>query len=199
MIKIGITGGIGCGKSYVAAIMAARGIPVYDSDSNAKRLMSSDAGLRDRLKFLAGDNVYNSDGKLNRGLLASYIFADETCRHNVESAVHPAVKNDFLRWADSIDGYDFCLFESAILFESGFQECVDFSVTVDAPLELRIQRCMERDGVERETVLQRIASQMSQDEKVRLADYVIVNDNISDLSVQIDEMIDKCKITFKRK
>lgn len=198
MIKIGITGGIGCGKSYVAAIMAARGIPVYDSDSNAKRLMSSDAGLREKLKSIAGDDVYNSDGSLNRRMLAAYIFADEFGRRKVESAVHPAVKNDFLTWADGICGHELCLFESAILFESGFQDCVDFTVTVDAPLELRIQRCIDRDGVGRKTVLQRIASQMSQDEKVRLADYVILNDDVSDLSAQIDGMIDKCRITFKK-
>lgn len=188
MVRIGLTGGIGCGKSYVARLLEKRGIPVYDSDSEAKRLSDSSVDIRNRLIALTGiENLY-ADGMLNRKLLAEYLFESKENARAVENIIHPVVKADFALWAES-QNTQFCVIESAILIESGFTDTVDCVVVVDAPLDLRINRCIERDSTTKEKVLERISAQMSQEEKCALADFVIFNDNVSDLEQQIDNML----------
>ena len=200
MIKIGITGGIGCGKSYVSAKMQLRGIPVYDSDSRAKLLTATDPVLKLELTRLVGPTLYCpcGCGVMQKEVLAKFIFGNPENMARVNALIHPRVKEDFRQWADARISKDFCLLESAILFESGFESEADFTVCVDAPLELRIQRCINRDGVEREAVLSRIQSQMDQAEKCRRADFVIVNDDIQALEPQIDALLAKCKETFNK-
>lgn len=188
MVRIGLTGGIGCGKSYVARLLEKRGIPVYDSDSEAKRLSDSSVDIRNRLIALTGmENLY-ADGMLNRKLLAEYLFESKENARAVESIIHPVVKADFINWAAN-QAVSISAIESAILFESGFTDVVDYIVVVDAPMELRIDRCVNRDSTTKERVLERIAAQMSQEEKCALADFVIFNDNVSDLEQQIDNML----------
>lgn len=191
MVVIGLTGGIGCGKSFVADKMRSRGIPVYDCDSNAKRIMATDNMVVEALKELVGESLY-SNGIMNKGMLADFIFGNDGNIHAVNAIVHPAVRADIARWLCGQTS-DLCLVESAILFESGFQDCVQFVVTVNAPEELRIRRCMARDGVGRESVARRISSQMPQQEKCLRADFVIENDGVHDLDSQIGAVIDKCK------
>lgn len=188
MVRIGLTGGIGSGKSYVARLLAARGIPVYDSDSEAKRLSDTSLSIREQLVALTGNDSLYADGLLNRQMLASYLFVSKENAHNVEGIIHPAVKADFAEWVGRQNG-DICVIESAILMESGFTEVVDYVVVVDAPVELRISRCIKRDSSTKEKVLQRMAAQMPQEEKCALADFVIFNDDISDLEQQIDELL----------
>jgi dephospho-CoA kinase len=189
MVRIGLTGGIGCGKSYVAKLLNKRGVPIYDSDTEAKQLSNTSKFIRDGLVALTGiENLY-ADGMLNRKLLAEYLFASKENARNVEKIIHPAVKADFARWAES-QNTPFCVIESAILIESGFTDTVDYVVVVDAPLDLRINRCVERDSTTKEKVLERISAQMSQEEKCRIADYVIFNDNVSDLDKQIDDLLE---------
>lgn len=199
MVVIGMTGGIGCGKSYVSDKMKLRGIPVYDSDTRAKLITATDPVLKLELTRLVGPTLYCpcGCGVMQKEVLSKFIFGNPENLANVNAIIHPRVKEDFRLWAANQKGKDFCILESAILFESGFEKEVDFKVCVDAPLELRIQRCMKRDGVEREAILKRISSQMDQAEKCRLADFVIVNDNVHDLAVQIDALLDKCKKNFK--
>ena len=188
MVRIGLTGGIGCGKSYVARLLEKRGIPVFDSDSEAKRLSDSSVDIRNRLIALTGmENLY-ADGMLNRKLLAEYLFASNDNARAVENIIHPVVKADFINWAANQTA-SISAIESAILFESGFTDVVDYIVVVDAPMELRIDRCVNRDSTTKERVLERIAAQMSQEEKCALADFVIFNDNVSDLEQQIDNML----------
>ncbi len=187
MVRIGLTGGIGCGKSYVAKLLNKRGVPVYDSDTEAKQLSNTSKNIRDGLMSLTGiENLY-ADGVLNRRLLAEFLFASKENARNVEKIIHPAVKADFARWAENQNAL-FCVIESAILIESGFTDTVDCVVVVDAPLDLRISRCVERDSTTKEKVLERISAQMSQEEKCRIADFVIFNDNVSDLEKQIDDL-----------
>ena len=199
MVVIGMTGGIGCGKSYVSDKMKLRGIPVYDSDTRAKLITATDPVLKLELTRLVGPTLYCpcGCGVMQKEVLSKFIFGNPENLAKVNAIIHPRVKEDFRLWAANQKGKDFCILESAILFESGFEKEVDFKVCVDAPLELRIQRCMKRDGVEREAILKRISSQMDQAEKCRLADFVIVNDNVHDLAVQIDALLGKCKKNFK--
>lgn len=188
MVRIGLTGGIGCGKSYVARLLEKRGIPVYDSDSEAKRLSDSSVDIRNRLIALTGmENLYEDD-MLNRKLLAEYLFESKENARAVENIIHPVVKADFINWAANQTA-SISAIESAILFESGFTDVVDYIVVVDAPMELRIDRCVNRDSTTKERVLERMAAQMSQEEKCALADFVIFNDNVSDLEQQIDNML----------
>lgn len=188
MVRIGLTGGIGCGKSYVARLLEKRGIPVYDSDSEAKRLSDSSVDIRNRLIALTGMGNLYADGMLDRKMLASYLFASKENARAVENIIHPVVKADFINWAANQTA-SISAIESAILFESGFTDVVDYIVVVDAPMELRIDRCVNRDSTTKERVLERIAAQMSQEEKCALADFVIFNDNVSDLEQQIDNML----------
>ncbi|MCM1516409.1 MAG: dephospho-CoA kinase [Paraprevotella sp.] len=159
MIKLAITGGIGSGKSYVARQMSQLfGIPVYDSDSNAKRLNEESPKIRQGLIDIVGDDVYDADGHLNRSRLASFLFAKEENARKVNSLVHPVVKDDFLCWAGR-QAAPVVAIETALLAESGIDLVVDKIIRVDAPLETRIQRAMLRDGATREQILARISRQ----------------------------------------
>jgi len=200
MVTIGLTGGIGCGKSYVADKMKLRGIPVYDSDYRAKLLTATDPVLKLELTRLVGPSLYCpcGCGIMQKEVLARFIFGNPDNMAKVNAIIHPRVKEDFRAWAAGMESKEFCILESAILFESGFDGEVDFKVCVDAPLELRIQRCIVRDDSTREAVMARIESQMDQAEKCSLSDFVIVNDNVQPLEPQIDALIDKCKKTFNK-
>lgn len=191
MIRLGITGGIGSGKSYVARLLAQRGLPVYDTDTEAKRLMLSDADIRAGLIGLLGERVY-VDEKLNKPLLADYLFASDEHASRINSIVHPSVKRDFLRWAASRAEHEVVALESAILYESGFDDVVDYVVAVYAPLEVRIRRAMERDCATEEQVKSRISSQMNEELKRDRADFVIVNDGRA-LSSQLDALLKALK------
>ncbi len=189
MVKIGITGGIGSGKSYVSRLLAEHyGIPVYNTDSEAKRLMLSDEGIRRRLTALLGKEVYKSDGTLNKPLLANYLFADSCHAGQINAIVHPQVKADFLKWADRQTGCEVVALESAILFESGFDNIVDKVVMVYAPVELRIRRVMLRDSTTEEKIRQRIVAQMDDKAKQDRSDFIIFNDGSRPLNLQLDDL-----------
>lgn len=146
-MKIGITGGIGSGKSYVCRRLETRGISVYDCDSAAKRLILTSPEIRKGLTALIGPEVYLSDGKLNKKAVTQFLLSSEDNAKAIDAIVHPAVFRDFeqsgLQWM-----------ESAILFESGAYKLVDRSVVVSCPDEIRIERVMQRDGISREKVLE---------------------------------------------
>lgn len=189
-VKLGVTGGIGSGKSYVSSSLRLRGIPVFDSDSEAKKLMLEDRVIVSSLKDLLGNDVYIA-GNLNKPLLASYIFSSPENALKVNSIVHPRVKQTFLKWADEcfMRGCNVVAIESAILFEAGFDDIVDRVVMINAPLEIRISRVMLRDNVTRDKVMERINSQMPDEEKMLKSDFIIMNDGIMPLDVQIDKLI----------
>lgn len=174
MIRIGVTGGIGSGKSTACRMFAGMGISVYDSDSAARRLMDGDAGLRQRIESLFGAETYVG-GRIDRERLASLVFGDAALLQQLNEAVHPCVRSDFRRWCASHEGEAYVLLESAILFESGFDSEVDRTLAVVAPRELRIERVRNRSGLSREAVEQRMAAQMTDDELRARADYTVAN------------------------
>ena len=174
-MRIGITGGIGSGKSYVARLLSAHlGIPVYDSDREARRLMVESLEVRSALVALLGEEAYTPSGELRKSVVAQYLFASADNAARVNAIVHPAVKEDFLRWAEEQEE-DVAL-ESAILIEAGFRDVVDCLIEVTAPNELRIQRTMLRDGVGAEQVHRRMERQAPETERLQAADFVIFND-----------------------
>ena len=173
--RIGITGGIGSGKSYVARlIQQTYHLPLYDSDSQARRLMTTSPDIRRQLCALLGNDAYLSDGSLNRPLVARFLFSSEENAARINAIVHPVVRQDWLRFAR--DAASPVLIESAILIESGLADTVDAIVAVTAPEALRIQRAMARDGSTEQQVRARIARQMTDDELLGHAHHVIVND-----------------------
>lgn len=175
MIKIGITGGIGCGKSYICDKLRKEGYPVYDCDTEAKRLMTTSTSIIDGLKQIAGQESYNEDGTLNVAHIAQFLFASPENQNLLNSLVHPVVKQDFIQWAERQTS-DKVYIESAILFESGMRDIVDLVGFVSASLETRIKRIMARDNITREHALEWINKQMPDEEKRKLADFVIEND-----------------------
>ena len=186
-IKIGITGGIGSGKSIVSRLLTLTGIPVYQTDTEAKRLMLSDTGIREGLTALAGNEVYNEKG-LNKAFLASYIFGHPEHLKQVNAIVHPRVRDDFRLWAGKAR-QEIVAMESAILLEAGFTNEVDKIVMVYAPSEVRIARAIRRDSATRKEVERRIQSQMDDEKKRGAADFVIVNDGETPLIPQALSLI----------
>ena len=181
-MKIGITGGIGSGKSYVCRRLETRGISVYDCDSAAKRLILTSPEIRKGLTALIGPEVYLSDGKLNKKAVTQFLLSSEDNAKAIDAIVHPAVFRDFeqsgLQWM-----------ESAILFESGAYKLVDRSVVVSCPDEIRIERVMQRDGISREKVLEWMNRQLPQEEVRRRADFEIINDGIADIDNQLNKIL----------
>ena len=192
MTSIAITGGIGSGKSYVSVLLQAAGIPVYNTDNEAKRLMLSDEGIRQDLIALLGEGVY-TDGTLNKPMLASYLFAGPENAARINAIVHPRVKADFRRWMEEHEGQEIVGLECAILFEAGFADTVDAVVTVYAPEALRVERAMKRDGATEAQIRARIAAQMDDEEKCRLSDYIIYNDGSISLENQLSALVAQLK------
>lgn len=193
-IKIGITGGIGSGKSVVSRLLGVLGIPVYDSDSETKRLMATDTAIRQALQALLGEEVY-AGGVLNKTLLASYLFGSPVNARQVNGIIHPRVREDFRQWAQKRAACSVVGIESAILVEAGFTSEVDFLVMVSAPEEVRIARAVRRDASSRELIEKRVRSQMNDEEKRNCADYVIVNDDETPLIPQLLELVSRLKAT----
>ena len=192
MIKIAVTGGIGSGKSYISHLLEDMHIPVYNADNEAKRLTVSDAGIRGELIALLGEEVYK-DGLLNKPLLASYLFSDPAHVLQINSIIHPRVRKDFTVWVERQEKCEIVGMESAILYEAGFQDTVDAVIMVYAPVELRIQRAMYRDGASEEQVRARIAAQMDDEEKRRRADFTVVNDGVQLLIPQLNRIVEQLK------
>ena len=192
MIKIAVTGGIGSGKSYISHLLENMHIPVYNADNEAKRLTVSDAGIRGELIALLGEEVYK-DGLLNKPFLASYLFSDPAHVLQINSIIHPRVRKDFTVWVERQEKCEIVGMESAILYEAGFQDTVDAVIMVYAPVELRIQRAMYRDGASEEQVRARIAAQMDDEEKRRRADFTVVNDGVQLLIPQLNRIVEQLK------
>ena len=187
MKKIGITGGIGSGKSVVAELLKLHGIPVYIADEESKRLTSTSPVIKAKLIKLLGPELYTGE-RLNKPLLASYIFRDEHILQEVNHIIHPEVNKDFENWCIQ-QKTPLCAIESAILFESGFNKIVDVSLMVYAPLEIRIQRALQRDHSTEEALRKRIESQVSDEDKKLWADYIITNDGKQPLLPQVEKFL----------
>ena len=173
MYKLGITGGIGSGKSTVCDLLKGYGIAIYDSDGRAKELMNTDENIRQQLIATFGEECYNAEG-LNRAYLAGKVFGNEEALQQLNAIVHPAVRADFRQWAE-MQNSAYVVLESAILFDAGFESEVDATLAVLAPMQERVARTMQRDGADRESVMRRIEHQMSDEELHRRATRTVVN------------------------
>jgi len=185
--NIGITGGIGTGKSFVARIFKTLGIPFYDADSEAKTIMNTSDSLKQALISTFGAETYLENGALNRKWLAAEVFNNNDKLKLLNSLVHPVVIEAGKNWAEQQTAV-YTLKEAALLFESQSYKLLDATILVTAPLELRIARVMDRDKVSREEVMRRIEKQMPEADKLKLADFVIINDGITPLLPQIEKI-----------
>ena len=177
-LQIGITGGIGSGKSLVSRIFATLGIPVYDADTRAKWLMSHHPGLRAEIQAGFGPGAYHADGSLNRPYLATRVFHDGDQIAQLNALVHPKVGEDYAEWALTHARFPYLLKEAALLYESKSYRLLHRTLTVYAPIELRIQRIRHRDSHRTEAEIQAIiAKQISEEERLAMADHVIYNDD----------------------
>lgn len=188
MICVAITGGIGSGKSYVSAMLEERGIPVYNADAESKRLTLCNEEIRIKLIALLGEEVYDN-GKLNKPMLASYLFASAENTVRIDEIIHPVVKEDFKCWLANHTDKEITALESAILYEAGFEDTVDSVLVVFAPRELRLERAMNRDKATREQIEARMDAQMDEEEKCRRADFVVYNDGSLSLDEQLTSII----------
>ena len=175
MFRLGITGGIGSGKSFVCSILEKFGVPVYYADKEARRLMNTRVDLKRAIKGVFGEEIYH-DGELDRQEMGRRIFGQPDMLDKINRMVHPVVREDFFKWSEAWKNVPYVIEEAAILFESGAASEMDATVLIYAPKQLRIERVMARDGLGRSEVERRINIQMDEEEKKRLADRVILND-----------------------
>ena len=188
MIIIGITGGIGCGKSFVSNLLKRQGAPVYDCDEAARYVMVSDENIIAQLKELIDESVYNEDGSINKAVVSEYLYKSEENRLKLNAVVHPAVRKHFVNWTKTFSA-PVAFVECALLFESGFNELVDKVVEVYASEEVRIHRIVQRDHITRNQASERIKAQMSETEKLKLADFCIINNGNINVNRQIDNIV----------
>lgn len=189
MLKIGITGGIGSGKTTVAKVFEVLGISVYYADDAAKRLMNTDEELKKKIRLQFGNDTYK-DGKLDRKHLAEIVFNNPEKLQLLNALVHPATLQDAEKWMLN-QSAAYSLKEAALIFESGAHEHLDFVIGVTAPAPLRIQRTMQRDGITREDVIARMDKQMDETIKMKLCDFVIKNDEQEMLISQVLQLHEK--------
>lgn len=176
MLKIGITGGIGSGKSTVCRVFELLGIPVYSADDEAKKILDANPTVKEQLLLLFGMGILDERKLIDRKKLAALVFDNKEKLQQLNNIVHPAVGLHFEKWLDANSNAPYIIKEAAILFESGAYKAVDKVITVTAPVELKIERVMQRDKASRQQVEQRMANQLSDEDKIKRSDFVIYND-----------------------
>lgn len=183
-LKIGVTGGIGSGKSMVTRLFQLLNIPIYDADKAAKTIMVDEEPVRRQLLDCFGAEVYLADGALNRVWLSQRVFSDERELEKLNAIVHPAVIRKGIEWTEAqVTAYS--VKEAALLFESGSYRSLDYTILVSSPLPLRLDRVMQRDKLSQLEVMDRVNKQMAEEEKMELADFVIYNDEKHSLVAQV--------------
>lgn len=182
---IGITGGIGSGKSFICNIFRKLSVPVYEADIQSKRLVNTSEIIRKELTEEYGKDIYLQNGDINKAKLANIIFNNKHELEKVNRIIHPVVFNDFKEWCDNHKNKKYMIHEAAIMFESGVNKLMNAVVFIDAPKDIRIKRVIQRDKICEKDVLMRIKNQMSEEEKKKLSDHVIINDDKEYLLPQI--------------
>ncbi len=186
MITVGLTGGIGSGKSTIAKMFEELGVAVYYADDEAKRLMNSSQQIREKLIKEFGKESYKN-GNLNRAFLAEIIFNDKEKLLKINSIVHPEVDKHFKNWVKDQNG-DFVIQENAILFENNKQNDFDYIITVTAPKDLRIERIIKRDRIDKNQIISRMNNQLDDAKKIESADFVISNIDLDQSRVQVKKI-----------
>jgi len=185
--RVGITGGIGSGKSVVGRILEAMNYPVYYSDTESKKIVDTHPEIREKMIKLLGTEIYHED-KLNRPFLTDKLFSDDTIRLKVNEIIHPYVRAAFDHWAHQQNS-NLVFNEAAILFETGGYRLMDVNILVTAPIDLKIERVMKRDSCSRQSVLDRMNKQWTDEQKIPLADIVIENDDQQPLLIQVENTV----------
>jgi len=183
---IGLTGGIGSGKSTVAKMFQDLGIPIYNADREAKNLMNTSLALKSSIKALFGEDAYEK-GELNRAYVAEIVFKDKQRLEALNQLVHPRVKEDFSRWV-ALQNAPYVIQENPLIFEKGQQDLFDLVITVTAKKEVRIKRVMDRDGLSEVQVQERMRNQLDDNYKIENSDFVIVNQTLENTRVQVKKI-----------
>jgi dephospho-CoA kinase len=191
-MTVGLTGGIGSGKSTVAKLFEVMGVPVYNSDLRAKEMYYR-PDVKEQVIRLLGTNAYNANGKIDPKHISNIIFRDSSILSKVNSIIHPAVEVDFKEFIAQHPDQKFILKESALLFETGIYKKLDKVILVTSPLELRIARVQSRDNISADEVKKRIQHQLPDEEKAPISNFVIKNDEITGLIPQVLEVFEKLK------
>ena len=187
MLKIGLTGGIGSGKTTIVNYFKEMGVPVYIADDEARKLMQSKF-IIEEIKKTFGDSLFEND-ILNRAKLAEIVFNDSSKLDQLNAIVHPAVKKDFKAWLETNKNYAYVIYEAAILFESGRYKDCDIVITVTAPEETRIERVIKRDKTNREQVLDRMKMQWKDEERISKSNFIILNDNLKNAKEEVVKIL----------
>ncbi len=178
ILKIGITGGIGSGKSIICRVFASLGVPIYDADSRARWIMNNHPTLKEEVIAEFGVQAYDHNGQLNRAYMAELVFNDSNKVKALNAMVHPKVGQDFIDWANSYPNAPYLLKEAALMFESGSSKALDYVITVFAPKNVRIKRVLKRDPQRSEAQVKAIfGKQLAEEEKIQRADFVVYNDD----------------------
>ncbi len=190
MLKVGITGGIGSGKTTACKLFSKLfDIPIYYADSRAKHLMNFDPVVKQQIKEILGTEAYHNNGRLNRKQVSSIVFKNPNLLKALNSVVHPAVQEDGLKWFKQLPKkYPYAIKEAALLYESKSYITLDKIIVVHVDNETRIQRVIKRDRSKREAVLARIKNQMDQNKKIKMADFLLENDSLKNLKIQIQKL-----------
>ncbi|MFC2102533.1 dephospho-CoA kinase [Bacteroidota bacterium] len=191
MLKVGLTGNMGSGKSTVAAVFKTLNVPVYHADAEAKKMYLRVDVLK-KTVALAGDQILDTNGKLNRQHLAEIAFSDPAILTSLQQIIHPLVRDDFRTWAAKYNNLPYVIHEAAIIFESGFRSEYDFVIHTSCPEEITIERIEQRDHLSREMIRQRMKFQLPDKEKAALADFVILNNGttlVIPQVLQIDQIL----------
>jgi dephospho-CoA kinase len=185
MLKVGITGGIGSGKSTVCKIFELLDIPVYYADDEAKKILNNDVLVKEQIIQAFGNDILDKQGLIERPKLAAIVFNNKEKLQQLNSIVHPAVAKHFENWLQEHKTYPYILKEAAILFESGSYKQVNKIISVVAPTEIRINRTIKRDNISKELALQRMQNQISDEEKIKRSDFIIHNDEMQLIIPQV--------------
>lgn len=191
MLKVGITGGIGSGKTTVCKIFEVLGVPIYYADDRAKEIVNSDRNVISEVKNLFGDDIYLTDGKLNRKRVADIVFNFPELLEKYNSIIHPVVIEDAKKWMRKNQQHDYVIKEAALLFEANTYKDLDYIICVTASIPVRIQRIKLRDNISEEQILARIKNQMPEEEKIRRCDFVIYNNGDAPLIPQVMKINEK--------
>lgn len=184
MLTVGITGGIGSGKSTICRIFEVMEVPVFNADAEARRIQNEDPNIRSSMISLFGNEVYNDDG-LNRKLVAELVFNNKLLLDQLNKIIHPATLVAFEKWKQDYSSNHYVIKEAAILFESKSNIGLDKIIVVSAAEELRIERIIKRDNISREQIISRMNNQLAEEERIAKADFVIVNDEKSAIIPQV--------------
>jgi dephospho-CoA kinase len=191
MLKVGITGGIGSGKTTVCKIFEVLGVPIYYADDRAKEIVNTDRNVISEVKGLFGDDIYLTDGKLNRKRVADIVFNFPELLEQYNAIIHPVVIEDAKKWMRKNQQHDYVIKEAALLFEANTYKDLDYIICVTASIPVRMQRIKLRDKISEEQILARIKNQMPEEEKIRRCDFVIYNNGDAPLIPQVMKINEK--------